>query len=103
MRDTLNGFKKENDELKKAKAIQERKDAIINKAKELGIPQWRIEEGFVIADDATEEQYTATLAGVAKNIKALNLPGRVGGALPSEKEITKSEVDSIAESMVNNL
>ena len=103
MRDTLNGFKKENDELKKAKAIQERKDAIINKAKELGIPQWRIEEGFVIADDATEEQYTATLAGVAKNIKALNLPGRAGGALPSEKEITKSEVDSIAEGMVNNL
>ena len=103
MRDTLNGFKKENEELKKAQAVKERHDAIMNKAKELGIPQYRIDEGFVIADDATEEQYTTYLSTIAKNIKANSLPSHQGHALPSEKEITKEEVDSIAESMVNNL
>lgn len=103
MRDTLNGFKKENEELKKAQAVKERHDAIINKAKEFGIPQWRIDEGFVIADDATEEQYTATLATVAQNIKANALPSHQGHIMPSDKEVTKEEVDSIAQSMVNNL
>lgn len=103
MRDTLAGFKKENDELKKARAVQERRDAIINKAKELGIPQYRIDEGFVIAEDATEEQYTTYLAGIAKNIKTHNLPSQGGHQLPSEKEVTKAEVDEIAKGMVDNL
>lgn len=103
MRDTLNGFKKENEELKKAQAVKERKDAIINKAKELGIPQWRIDEGFVIADDASEEQYTTVLASVAKNIKANTLPAHGGNAMPSDIEATKAEVDDIAKSMVDNL
>ena len=103
MRDTINGFKKENEELKKAQAVKDRKDAIVNKAKELGIPQYRIDEGFVIADDATEEQYTTYLANIAKNIKAYNLPTKGGSALPSEQEVTKAEVDEIAKGMVDNL
>ena len=103
MRDTLNGFKKENEELKKAQAEKDRKDAILNKAKELGIPQYRIDEGFVIAQDATEEQYTAYLSNIAKNIKANRLPGKDGYKLPSEQDVTKEEVDSIAANMVHNL
>lgn len=103
MRDTLNGFKKENEELKKAQAAKARTEAITNKAKELGIPQSRIDEGFVIADDATEEQYTQYLTKVANNIRANQLPGRAGNHLATEKEVTKEEVDNIAASMVNNL
>lgn len=34
-----------------AKAAAERKSLIVSKAEELGIPQYRIDEGFAIADD----------------------------------------------------
>ena len=103
MRDKISGFEKENADLKKAQAAKARQDAILNKAKELGIPQYRIDEGFAIADDANEEQYTQYLTNISKNIKANQLPGQAGHALLQEKEVSKEEVDSIAKSMVDNL
>ena len=103
MQEQLNGFKQENDKLKAEQVLKARKDAIVAKAKELGIPQYRIDEGFVINDDATEEQYTQYLSNIAKNIKANQLPGRVGHMMPTEKEVSKEEVENIAKSMVNNL
>lgn len=103
MQDQLDGFKQENERLKSEQVVKARKEAIIAKAKELGIPQYRIDEGFVIADDATEEQYTTYLSSIAKNIKANQLPGAQGHILPSDQEVTKEEVDKIAGSMVSNL
>lgn len=38
----LNGIKKENETFKAEKAVAERNHLIISRAKELGIPQWRI-------------------------------------------------------------
>ena len=103
MQELIDGFKKENEALKKEQVAKARRDAITAKAKELGIPQSRIDEGFVIADDDTEEQYTTYLSNIAKNIKAYSLPSHQGRGIPSDKEVTKEEVDKIAESMVKNL
>lgn len=99
---TINGFREENEALKKAQAARQRQEAIIAKAKELGIPQWRIDEGFVIADEADEAAYTATLTSIAKNVKTNALPANVGRQF-SESDTSKEEIDSIAESMVKNL
>src|SRR5699024_5201604 len=44
-----NAIKTESDTLKAEKAKTERMNLITAKAKELGIPEWRMKEGFVIA------------------------------------------------------
>jgi len=103
LKDEVAGFKKENEDLKKAQAAKDRENAILAKAKELGIPQYRIDEGFVIAPDADENTYTEYLANIAKNIRANSLPGARPSAIGDEKQATKEEVDSIAKNMVANL
>lgn len=102
MKNMLAGFQQENDNLKKANALKERKAAIVAKAKELGIPQYRIDEGFVIPEDADEAAYTATLSAIAQNIKTNMLPDRGGSAIV-QADVTKEEVDAIAKSMVAKL
>ena len=102
MKQTIDGFKKENDDLKKANALKERQAAIVAKAKELGIPQYRIDEGFVIPDDADEAAYTATLSTIAQNIKAQQLPTGMGRAIV-KADVSKEEVDDIAKNMVAKL
>lgn len=103
MQEQLNGFKQENDRLKAEQVAKARHDAIVAKAKELGIPQYRIDEGFAIANDANEEQYTQYLSTIAQNIKANQLPNQFGHVLPETKDEIKAEVDSIAADMVKNL
>lgn len=102
MQNVLDTFKKENEDMKKAEALRQRKVLIETKAKELGIPQYRIDEGFVIADDADEAAISAHLSTVAKNIKAATLPGRMSAVLAGQ-EAAKEEVDSIADSLVKQL
>ena len=58
----------------KAAAAKARLEMINAKAKEAGIPEWRIAEGFSISDDMDETKITETLAGVAANIKKQLLP-----------------------------
>ena len=102
MQNVLNTFKKENEDMKKAEALRQRKALIETKAKELGIPQYRIDEGFVIADDADEAAISNHLSTVAKNIKAATLPGRMSQVLAGQ-EAGKEEVDAIADSLVKTL
>ena len=102
MQRTISGFRTENENLKKAEAARQRQANIIAKAKELGIPQYRIDEGFVIPEDADEASYTQTLTTIAKNIKTNALPGRAAGAL-AEGEASKEEIDSVASSLVSRL
>lgn len=66
-----NALKTENDTFKAEKAAEERKNHIISKANELGIPQYRIDEGFVIPDNASDEAIADYLGKVANNIKAI--------------------------------
>jgi hypothetical protein len=96
----FNGIKKENETFKAEKTATERNNLIISKAKELGIPQWRIEEGFSIASDANEEAITSHLTTVANNVKAQLLPGNKNSFPLSDNKPDKNEVDAIAKSLV---
>ncbi len=96
----LNGIKKENETFKAEKAAAERRNLIVSKAKELGIPQWRIEEGFSIASDANEEAIISHLTTVANNVKAQLLPGNKNAFPLSDNKPDKGEVDAIAKSLV---
>lgn len=65
-----NAIKTESDTLKAAKAKTKRTSLIIAKAKELGILEWCMKEGFVIADDADKKAIGDYLASVQKNLVA---------------------------------
>lgn len=83
-----------------AAAKAARNAMIMAKAKELGVPQWRINEGFTIAEDASEEVITETLTKVANNINTNILPGSRGGFPLAGNEPTKEDLASIAASLV---
>ncbi len=74
-----NTLKRESDTLKAEKQRTERQSLITAKAKELGIPEWRMKEGFVISDDADEKAISDYLAGVQKNIVTAGLEGKSQG------------------------
>jgi len=83
-----------------AAAKAARNAMIVAKAKELGVPQWRIDEGFIIADDATDEVVTETLTKVANNINTNILPGNRGMFPMAGNEPTKDELASMAANLV---
>lgn len=100
MKSGYDALKTENEKFKAEKAISERKNQIISKAKELGIPQWRIDEGFVIADDADDNAITTHLTTVSNNIKAQMLPGDRHSFPLSDNKPDRDAVKAIAKSMV---
>lgn len=73
---------------------------ILAKAKELGVPQWRIDEGFTIADDATDETIAETLGKVANNIRANSLPGNGNGFPLGNDKPSDEEIKSLAAKIV---
>lgn len=97
--DSVKNLKNTHDAAELARARAERQSKILNKAKELGIPQSRIDEGFVIADDADDNAISTYLSTVKKNIDASKLPGANHFALGSENP-TKEEIADIADALV---
>lgn len=88
----------------KAKALADHKAKILSKAKELGIPQFRIDEGFTIADDADDETISNVLTKVANNIKTLQQPTFGGGLRANlDEKATKEQVDNVASALVDSL
>jgi len=87
----------------KAKAKADHDAKILSKAKELGIPESRINEGFTLSDDATDETIETYLSKVVNNYKALLQPQFGGSYRASEGEPTKEEVDNVAASLVQSL
>ena len=87
-----NAIKTESDTLKAEKAKSERANLITAKAKELGIPEWRMKEGFVIADDADEKAIGDYLAGVQKNLVTTGLEGKGSGFPMSTPETQGKEL-----------
>ena len=85
-----NAIKTESDTLKAEKAKSERANLITAKAKELGIPEWRMKEGFVIADDADEKAIGDYLAGVQKNLVTAGLEG-IGSGFPMSTPETQGK------------
>ena len=100
LRKGLEAMQSENSAFKAEKAAAERKNLILSKAKELGIPEYRIKEGFSIADDADESAITNYLTEVSNNIKAFALPSNKEAFPMSGPELKKEELDSIAKSLV---
>lgn len=99
MKEGYDAMKSENDKLKAERTAAERKNSIISKAKELGIPQYRIDEGFAIADDADESKITEYLTKVATNTKSQALPGNKGTFPLSDGAPSKESVEAIAKAM----
>lgn len=96
--DTL---KAENEAAKLAKAANERRNFIESKARELGVPQWRIDEGFKLEDNASDETITEALSKVANNIRTGMLPGSAKMAYPaSDTKPTSDEIAAFAKSIV---
>lgn len=94
-----NAIKAESDTLKAEKAAADRKALISNKAKELGIPEWRMNEGFVIADDADEATITNYLTNIQKNLVTAGLDKKGGFPLNGTGEVTKEEASAIVAEM----
>lgn len=101
LKNDYDSLKAENDAAKAAKAKSERDNFILSKAKELGVPQWRIDEGFKLADDATEQNISDTLTTIANNVRTAMLPGSSNIIAPSNgTKPTAEEIKELANSIV---
>lgn len=80
-------------ETKEAKAT--RQAQILGKAKELGIPDWRINEGFTIGDDADEASISTALSAIKQNIVTAGLEQNKGFPIDTNKTPSKEELDGI--------
>lgn len=100
LKQSYDALKKENDEAKAAQAKAAREQFILSKAQELGVPQWRIDEGFVLAPEADENAIAETLAKVANNIKTQQLPGTRNVAPLGDNKPTAQDIKDLAASIV---
>lgn len=99
LQDTINVLNEKNEMFEKEKVASARKALITAKAQELGIPKYRIDEGFMIADDADEAFITNHLTTVANNIKTQLLPNNKNVFPLADGKVDKAEADAIAESL----
>lgn len=98
---TIKTMEKEREEQKAQEVLRAHREKINNRARELGIPQYRIDEGFTLSDDADDDTITNHLTKVANNIKAMQTPGSGERApLNDGKVMSREEMDQIAASMV---
>ena len=94
----INKLKADADAKAAEEAKQKRHEKIISKAKELGIPQFRIDEGINIPDEADDDIITNTLSKMASNYKALGQREKGGYGLQNDShKVSKEEADDIAE------
>lgn len=77
-----------------AAAASARQQLITAKAKELKIPQERIDEGFAIADDADEAGITTYLTKVAQREVARGLDQKEGNPLSTNDKLLGEVVDA---------
>jgi len=84
----------------KAKAAQDRKEYILNKAKSLEIPQYRIDEGFSIGEELDNAGIDAYLTTISTNIKNNAMPNRPSSYPQTQGEATKEEIADIASMLV---
>lgn len=99
--ETINTMKAESDKLKAETAARERQAKIVALAKELGIPQYRIDEGLPITDDMDDDAIKNKLNVVATNCKSVVQSRSNGFSLGGEKmEVSKEDAKAIAAAMV---
>lgn len=102
--DTITALKNENETAKKEAAKKARQEMIINKAKELGIPKSRIDEGFAITEDMDDDAIVNHLNVVATNYKALSLSEKRGFGMnfDTKQEATQEELKAVAGALVKH-
>lgn len=100
LNESYTAFKQERDNERAAAEKAAHEQMIISIAQKLGIPQSRIDEGFVLADNADEAAITEKLQVVANNYKALNLPQRGSGIVVPDNKPSKEEIDALASALV---
>ena len=93
-------LQKENDAMKQSQALASRKSFITDTAKNLGIPEWRINEGFVIEDTMDEAGIKAYLGDVASNIKKVAVPPMFGGLMSNNNKPDEAEIKSIVDKII---
>lgn len=97
----LKAMQDEKDAAAKAAAAKARLDMINAKAKEAGIPEWRINQGFSFADDMDETKITETLNGYAAEIKKQLLPTDTRFAHQgNDQEVTKEQASDIVKGIL---
>ena len=98
--ETINTMKAENEKVKAEKAASERQAKILSIAKELGIPQYRIDEGLPVSDDMDDDAIRNKLNVVATNCKSVQQTRGNGFSLGGEKmEVSEEEAKAIAAAM----
>lgn len=90
------------EEARKADVAKARNQFILSEAQRLGISQGRIDEGFCIKDDATNEDIQTYLAKVASNQKAIEAPSLSHFRMAESKEADTAVVDAVATALVGN-
>lgn len=98
--EALKALQTENEQMKAEQQKAQRDTLIAETAKALGIPDWRIKEGFVLSPDADEDMIKTSLQTIANNIKTAGLQGAGGHILDDNKEVTKEEIDGIVNRLV---
>ena len=85
----------------KAEAQQRaRQDFILSKAKELDIPQYRIDEGFNIKDEMTDDEVMDYLSKVSANIRAASVPSKAEQHQLGDDKPSKEDFAAIAKSLI---
>lgn len=97
----FNALKEKYDALEREKTETSRTNTILSKAKELGIPDWRIKEGFAISADADETVINSHLTTVATNLKTANLPSNRMGHILDDGKPSKEQISDIANSLIH--
>lgn len=100
LQDNLVVLKDKNEQYEREKVALERKNLITAKAQSLGIPKYRIEEGFAISDDADEATISEYLTQVSNNIKTQQLPSNKNVFPLAGDKPDKTVADEIAKSLV---
>lgn len=72
-----------------------RQNFITDKAKELGIPEWRINEGFVLGEDADETAISSYLSSIKQNIVSAGLERNPGFPIDPNNKPTDAETDAV--------
>lgn len=101
LNETITAMKAESDQLKAEREKKNRQEKILSIAKELNIPQYRIDEGLPITDDMDEDAIRNKLNTVAVNCKAV-MQSR-GGGFPlggGNHEVSQEEIKAVASKIV---
>lgn len=101
LEDALTDVKNENEKFRVDAGKARRRSFIDSEAKRLGVPSWRVDEGFSITDDMDEKAITEYISRVANNVKVNTLPPEKDAFMKMGDGVSIEDVDKIASSLLN--